>query len=99
MGGSVRPDTNTASNLLLLDGSGTTGCHGRVEAAPELARHYGYRLFQTETPSQAPVWTARLGWIQLDDLGGFTAVDDPDPETTARLQQISDVILDLGRAL
>ncbi len=94
MGGSRQADTNLPANLLLVDGTGTTGCHGRIESAPELARHYGYRINQTDDPTTVPVWIARLGWVLLDNFGGYVEVPDPDPSKTAMLQRISDVLLE-----
>lgn len=49
MGGSSL-DVNRASNLLLLCGSGTTGCHGMVESQRVLAYAHGWlvpRSFDT----------------------------------------------------
>jgi hypothetical protein len=59
-GGSHQPD-----NLILLCGSGTTGCHGWVHAHPAAARDFGWLLKSTENPLDVPVAYAR-------QEGGFT---------------------------
>lgn len=56
MGGTRRPDTNSPANLLLLCGTGTTGCHGRVEANRAAAHQLGWLLHQTEDPAQVPAY-------------------------------------------
>lgn len=70
MGGSKRPETNQASNLLLLCGSGTTGCHGTTEAARLDAIDAGRILRQGQTPADVPVLT-RHGLVLLDDAGNY----------------------------
>ena len=35
---------NTASNILALCGTGSTGCHGHIHARPEWARERGFLL-------------------------------------------------------
>lgn len=72
MGGSKRPDTNAPSNLLTTCGTGTTGCHGLIEANPIPAAGRGWRLGQTQTPADEPVRTHSHGWVLLDDQGGLT---------------------------
>lgn len=56
MGGTTRPDANSPANLLLLCGTGTTGCHGRVEANRAAAHQLGWLLHQTEDPTQVPAY-------------------------------------------
>jgi hypothetical protein len=58
-GGSHDPE-----NLILLCGSGTTGCHGWVHAHPAEARDSGWLLKSHEDPLAVPVAYARPG-------GGF----------------------------
>lgn len=43
------------SNLLLLCGSGTTGCHGWVTEHPEDARRWGLSVARGEDPKSVPV--------------------------------------------
>jgi 5-methylcytosine-specific restriction endonuclease McrA len=59
-GGSHQPE-----NLILLCGSGTTGCHGWVHAHPADARDSGWLLKSHEDPLAVPVAYARQG-------GGFS---------------------------
>lgn len=73
MGGSKRPETNLPANLLTLCGSGTTGCHGHIEANRDEARAAGLILLQAQTPTAEPVRTHR-GLLLLDDEGMFTEV-------------------------
>ena len=56
MGGTRRPDTNSPANLLLLCGTGTTGCHSRVEENRAAAHQLGWLLHQTEDPTQVPAY-------------------------------------------
>jgi 5-methylcytosine-specific restriction protein A len=84
MGGSRDPRLNMPSNLVLLDGSGTTGCHGEVESRRLEARDKGFALWRSENPTEVPVtvavWPASenspaftVSYL-LDDLGGRTEV-------------------------
>lgn len=63
------------SNLVLLCGSGTTGCHGWVHANPQAARDAGWIVAANGSlnPELVPVkrWTAEFGlqWHCLDDAG------------------------------
>jgi len=54
MGGTSRPEANSPSNLLLLCGSGVTGCHGRVERDRELATALGWLVPMGQDPSTIP---------------------------------------------
>lgn len=65
-GGSRRPDTNSAANLLLVCGSATTGCHARIEANPIWALSRGYRVTQQQDPALVPVVVAGVGEVLLD---------------------------------
>jgi hypothetical protein len=79
MGGTSRTAVNLPSNLLTLCGSGTTGCHGWVEAHPAESRANGWSVPSWETPARIPVLTWR-GWMQLDDAGGLELLPDYEPE-------------------
>ena len=70
MGGSKNPALNQASNLLLLCGSGTEGCHGWVESNRTEALELGLLLRRSDTPSETPV-TLRYGTVYLHDDGGM----------------------------
>lgn len=61
------------SNLLLLDGSGTTGCHGLVTTNPYWAYQHGYAVKSFEDPASKPV-LLRHGWVRLDDNGSIEGV-------------------------
>jgi hypothetical protein len=54
MGGSRRADTNSPANLLMLCGSGTTGCHGWVEGHRAEARTAGLIVSQWDDPEAVP---------------------------------------------
>lgn len=74
MGGTRRPDT--CANLLLLCGSGTTGCHGWVESNRFAARAVGLLVSQRADPAQVPV-LLRGGWWLLTEEGRAVPVDPP----------------------
>lgn len=57
MGGTRDKVANSPANLLLLCGSGITGCHGRIERERSTAFIYGWLVRQGDDPAQAPVWT------------------------------------------
>lgn len=59
------------SNLLLLCGSGTTGCHGWITEHPALGYVNGWSVMSTGWPEDIPV-LYRDGWVYLDDLGNLT---------------------------
>src|SRR5690242_16135926 len=61
MGGTKDPAINDHANLLTLGGSGTTGCHGWVEAHPTEAAADGFRVPSWADPAEWPVKTWR-GW-------------------------------------
>jgi hypothetical protein len=86
MGGSSRPELNTPANLLLLCGSGTTGCHGRVEGNRTRAYKDGLILHDGADPAGVPVmfnntavsaWPQRV-WLTVD---GTYATEPPAPDT------------------
>lgn len=72
MGGSKNPALNQASNILLLCGSGTTGCHGWVESNREEAYDLGLLVRMWQVPIETPV-TLFHGTFLLDDEGGVQA--------------------------
>lgn len=76
---------NTPDNLILLCGSGTTGCHGWVHAHPAESREDGNGWIVSkyvtagEIPSR-PARHYRLGRVCLDTQGGWTAAEqEPSP--------------------
>lgn len=84
MGGSSRPELNTPANLILLCGSGTTGCHGRIESNREQAYAEGLLLHDGADPAAVPVLLhtipgafPALVYLTVD---GCYATDAPDNE-------------------
>ncbi|MFF5261302.1 HNH endonuclease [Actinomadura viridis] len=74
MGGSSDPLIHSPANLILLAGSGITGCHGRVEqrgAADNLA---GYWLRSGQDPAATLVLHWKLGLVELDHEGAVSPV-------------------------
>lgn len=63
---------NRFSNLILLCGSGTLGCHAWVHHNPREAMAHGYIVTKFgSTPTwEVPVTHFRLGRVLLDDEGG-----------------------------
>lgn len=74
MGGDRR--AHTASNLVLLHGSGTTQCHGWVESHRTEATKLGLLVRRPSTPLLTPIEHAIHGLVLLDDEGGFSPVDE-----------------------
>jgi hypothetical protein len=75
MGGTVRPESNLASNGLAI----CRACHLRCESMRNWARENGFVLLQSDNPAEVPVWW-RCGWdgsrkalVLLDDIGGKRA--------------------------
>ncbi len=75
MGGSRRPELNTPANLLAVCGSGTTGCHGRIESNRTRAYEDGLLLRADQAPTDVPAMLAdpnhpshwpRLVWLHDD---------------------------------
>lgn len=76
MGGDRRADTNELANLLLICGTATTGCHGRIESHREWAYLNGYLLPSSSTPSTIPV-VYRGDLALLGDDGTITPKETP----------------------
>ncbi|ALY08874.1 HNH endonuclease [Arthrobacter phage Galaxy] len=70
MGGSRARETDRAGNLVLVCGTGTTECHGWIEAHPAEAAARGFRIAAGARPDRVALvdWTGRA-WL-LDDGGG-----------------------------
>ena len=66
-GGSGDPAINSPANLLLVCGTGTTGCHGWIGGNPTEAGQYGFvvSLNSDEDPADVPVKHAVYGWTLL----------------------------------
>jgi hypothetical protein len=77
MGGSKHdPRINLPSNLIVLCGSATTGCHGWAESHRNDARDQGYLLYRLSEPSKVAVYTY-TGWTLYDDEGGVSYPTPP----------------------
>lgn len=79
MGGDPRPNTNSPANLLLVCGSGITGCHGLLESMRRHALENGW-LVHTAVPDPAAVsvWLhthQRAVWLTHD---GHTTTTRPE---------------------
>jgi 5-methylcytosine-specific restriction protein A len=70
MGGSKDPRLNAPSNIVLLCGSGTEGCHGYVESNRMQSLSEGLLLHRTDDPFESPI-LLRHGLVMLDDEGGL----------------------------
>jgi 5-methylcytosine-specific restriction enzyme A len=70
MGGSRDTSLNEASNLMMICGSGTSGCHGYVESNRELSYTNGWLVHSYEIPNQKPV-LIRDKFVVLDDEGNY----------------------------
>lgn len=60
---------HSPANLVLLCGSGSTGCHGWVHQHPEQAHGLGLYLYAGETPQSTPVLDWRGDQWTPDDQG------------------------------
>ncbi len=75
---------HTMANLVTLCGTGTTGCHGEVEADRPTSRAFGWLVPNGVTPEQWPVF--RHGsWQQPGDI--WTACE-PHPRQTEMLREL-----------
>lgn len=65
--------SNRLSNLILLCGSATTGCHGYIESHRGEAYdpHQGWLVRRDVDPATVPILCARRGLILLDNDGGW----------------------------
>lgn len=75
MGGSRDPATNAASNLIVLCGSGTTGCHGDIERNRVRSRRNGLIVGSRMKPIEIPVLLRGEWWLLTDD--GCKVPSDP----------------------
>lgn len=70
MGGSRRTETDAPANLLLVCGTGTTECHGHIEAHPREAAARGFRLEQGADPEATPYRDPAGNRWTLDNQAG-----------------------------
>jgi hypothetical protein len=64
MGGSRNGDPHHPANLLAVDGSGVTGCHGHIESHRTEAYEQGFLIRGTvATPETTPVFRHLQTWV------------------------------------
>lgn len=66
------------SNIVILCGNGTMGCHGWVETNPTAANAEGWSLVGRDPDgSKVPIRHWRIGWarVLLDDQGCLIPID------------------------
>lgn len=75
-----RGGQHTASNLITLSGSGTTGTHGYMHARPDMATRYGFIVPSWADTTEVPIrYTLALGqrrWAFLLDDGCIEPISD-----------------------
>lgn len=54
-GGTTRVDINSPANLMLVCGTGTTGCHGIIESNRTTAYEMGWLVRRPTDPAEVPV--------------------------------------------
>lgn len=76
MGGTSRAWVNLPGNLVLLHGSGTTGCHSKVESERLWAMDAGFLVSANgaRLATAVPIVHAVHGLCTLDDEGGFSPI-------------------------
>lgn len=77
MGGSSALDTNSPANLLLLCGTGTTGCHGWIESNRTKALERGWLVLQGQDPATVRVIFPSMQGpevVTLDHDGNYVEV-------------------------
>lgn len=76
---SDRTHAHDVENLILLCGSGTTGCHGWVHAHPADAYALGLLVHSYEDPAETPVDTW-FGRVTPTPDGGYRKAGGEQPE-------------------
>lgn len=69
MGGSRNPNLHLPANLILLCGSGITGCHGWTESNRDQARIHGYLLYEIDDPERIPFVDSKGYFWWIDNSG------------------------------
>ena len=70
MGGTKTKWVNLPANLILVCGSGTSGCHGKIESYREMAYQAGWLLKWGEEPEHRAFVDGAGRWWRLDNDGG-----------------------------
>lgn len=82
-------------NLLRLCGSGTTGCHGAIEAEPTVATMLGLTLsghvVDSRTPALCHPHGLSLGWWLPEDDGAWSHFADPKGWEIGLLEDLVDL--------
>jgi hypothetical protein len=74
--GGTSLDLNKTSNLVLLCGSGTSGCHGWIEHNRQEAREFGFLLNRNQDSTKIPIITSSGLQRYLDDSGHSHAAQE-----------------------
>lgn len=75
------PGLHEPQNLILVCGSGTQGCHGRIHANPEWAYRLGYLVHMNdEHPENRQYYDRKQGWLYLNPDGTSTPAPEPDKD-------------------
>lgn len=80
-----RHDYDRVENLVVLCGTGTTGCHGWCHAEPKTAHEAGWVCWSWENPAERPCRTLHNTLLMLledgsaveDDLGSWGDGTEP----------------------
>jgi hypothetical protein len=75
MGGSKNQELHKSANLIVLCGTGTSGCHGWVESNRDKARELGYLIQKVESAGEIPFQDNNGLWWYLDNNGGKRQLD------------------------
>ena len=75
MGGSKNQELHKSANLIVLCGTGTSGCHGWVESNRDKARELGYLIQKIESAQEIPFQDKDGLWWYLDNDGGKKQLD------------------------
>lgn len=69
MGGSKKAELHQPANLIVLCGSGVSGCHGWVESNRDKAREHGYLIYKVASAGEIPFRDVNGKWHQIDNFG------------------------------
>lgn len=75
MGGSKNEMLHEMANLIVLCGTGTSGCHGWIESNRAVARELGYLIQKIESAEEIPFQDKSGLWFKIDNKGQKTQLD------------------------